>query len=158
MPATLLTAEVKYAAGPPRETKYGQRINVLCKLRDGTEFKLWGNPDNERLKAMRTGHKLDVIQDRKGRFKLCDRADSPTQNQAKPATPATAPAVAGDGSQGMSKEAKRAIAGYVEEMANLYKFCWDSARAALDGKAQDEESIRAAASALFISAGRKFGL
>ena len=61
-------------------------------------------------------------------------------------------------SEALSKETKRAIAAYVGEMANLYGYCWDSASTALDGKATDEESIRAASSALFISASRKFGL
>ncbi len=41
---TLVDATVKYAAGTPRDTQRGPRINVVCTLPDGTEQKLWGDP------------------------------------------------------------------------------------------------------------------
>ena len=147
--ATLIDARVKYAAGQPREGKYGPYINVVVTLPDNSEERIFGKP-NDPIKHLRKGQTVQLVRDAKG-LKL-----------VQPEQPATQPATLATGSTAskevLSKETKRAIAGYVEEMANLYKFCWDSASTALDGKAQDEESIRAASSALFISASRKFGL
>ena len=151
--ATLVDARVKYEAGQPREGKYGPYISALCTLADGTEQRIFGEP-GDAIANLKRGQNIKLLWNGK-KYQLVE-TQQPTPTQ--PATPATAPAVAGDGSQALSKGQKKQIAGYVEEMANLYKFCWDSASTALDGKANDEESIRAAASALFISASRKFGL
>lgn len=145
--ATLIDARVKYAAGQPREGKYGPYINVLVTLPDNSEERIFGKPDDP-IKHLRKGQTVQLVRDAKG-LKLVQSEQPATQPTATSPTPSK---------EALSKEAKRAIAAYVEEMANLYKFCWDSASTALDGKANDEESIRAASSALFISASRKFGL
>jgi hypothetical protein len=41
---TLIDAEFKYAAGPPRDTPCGPRINIVCTLLDGTFSKALGQP------------------------------------------------------------------------------------------------------------------
>lgn len=150
--ATALTihkAKIKYAAGPPRETKYGQRINVLCILPSGEEFRLWGNPGDERLIALQKGQQIEVLKDRKG-YKL---VDLPT-DQPAPVQPAQTHLIA----KPISQEMRSQVADYVTQMGQLYQFCWDSATLNLQGKAQDEESIRAAASSLFIAASKRFSL
>ena len=54
----------------------------------------------------------------------------------------------------LSPSQKREIAAYVEEMANLYKFCLDQA----EPIALTVEDARAIATTLFIAAQRKFAL
>ena len=58
----------------------------------------------------------------------------------------------------LTPDQKRAIATHVQEMAALYKFCWEQASVQLRDLAQQEESVKCAASSLFIAAQRKFGL
>ena len=50
------------------------------------------------------------------------------------------------------------IAMWVETQAELYATCFDAARRTLTAREVSEESVRAAASTLFISATRKFNL
>ena len=146
--ATLVDARVKYAAGQPREGKYGPYISALCTLADGTEQRIFGEP-GDAIANLKRGQNIKLLWNGK-KYQLV--------NTEQPTAPATAPPAKGEPTQTMSDGQKKQIAAYVQEMANLYKFCWDSASAALDGKAQDEESVRAASSALFIAASRKFDL
>ena len=82
--ATIVTATVKYAAGPPRETKYGkQRINALLTLPDGSEDRVWGDPGDAAITALSKGDTVQVLQDGKG-LKL-------VQVPQQPSSPTPAP-------------------------------------------------------------------
>ena len=80
-----------------------------------------------------------------------------------PATtaPATAPAPAG-GHQAptaaIPDEQKRAIAGYITDLAALYAYCYQQASHQLAPHGAPEPAIQGAASTLFIAASRKFSL
>ena len=78
MSATLtqVQSKVKYAAGAPRETKYGPRINVVVSLPDGDEAKLWGNPDAS-IKHLRKGQDVTVAYDGKA-WKLVQQPQGQT--------------------------------------------------------------------------------
>jgi hypothetical protein len=141
--ASLITARVKYAAGQPRATQYGMRINALLTLPDGTEHRLWGQPDDREIAALKKGQQVQLLHDGKG-YKLIPN-NPPTQAKQPVATELT-------------PEQKWAIAEYVTGQADLLKFCWTTATAKLEGLATEEESIRCAASSLYIAAQRKFNL
>lgn len=57
----------------------------------------------------------------------------------------------------MSAETKRDVASYIQEMARLYGFCYSEAQKELTDTA-NEETLRCAASSLFIAAQRRFQL
>ena len=141
--ATLITARVKYGAGQPRETQYGMRINALLTLPDGTEHRVWGQPDDLAIASLKKGRQVQLLHDGKGYKLIAD--NQPTQVKQPIATELT-------------PEQKRAIAEYVTGQADLLKFCWSTAAAKLDGLATEEESIRCAAASLYIAAQRKFNL
>ncbi|MBW4474748.1 MAG: hypothetical protein KME45_30870 [Stenomitos rutilans HA7619-LM2] len=92
--ATLISGKVKYAAGHPKQTQYGERINVVISRLDGGEdIKLWGNP-GDAIAHLRKGEDVSLLHDGKG-YKLV--ATAPTQPNgngkappsAKPSTPET---------------------------------------------------------------------
>jgi len=141
--ATLITARVKYGAGQPRETQYGMRINALLTLLDGTEHRLWGQPDDPAIASLRKGQQVQLLHDGKS-YKLI--ADSQPAQVKQPVATELTPAQ------------KRAIAEYVTGQADLLKFCWTTAAVRLGGIATEEESIRCAAASLYIAAQRKFNL
>lgn len=58
----------------------------------------------------------------------------------------------------LNDDVKRAIAGYVVDSAKLYAFCFSEATRALESQKVSEETVRCAASSLFIAAQKKFGL
>ena len=74
--ATLISGKVKYAAGQPRQTQYGERINVvIARLDGGDDIKLWGNP-RDAIAHLRKGETVQVMHDGKT-YKLL--ATTPTQ-------------------------------------------------------------------------------
>lgn len=142
--ATIVTATVKYGAGQPRETQYGMRINALMVLPDGTEQRLWGNPGDVAIASLKKGQTVQLLHDSKG-YKLLEN---------QPAEPQPSKPIGTE----LTPEHKKAIAMYVNGQADLLKYCWDTARIKLEGIATEEESIRCAASSLFMAAQKKFNL
>ena len=145
--ATILTAIVKYGAGQPRQTQYGMKINALLTLPDGAEHRLWGKPDDVAIASLKRGQSVQLLHDGKS-YKLVGNVE-PTQTPATAAKPITTE---------LTVEQKKAIANYVNGQADLLKYCWDTARIKLEGTVAEEESIRCAASCLFIAAQKKFNL
>lgn len=141
--ATLIAGKVRYAASTPKDFGHGERINVVISpLTGGEDIKVWGSP-NDAIAQLTKGQQVTLLFDGKGYKLVADNQPA----QAKP-TVATE----------LSADQKRAIALYVNEQADLLKFCWVTASEKLDSLASDEESIRCAASCLYIAATRKFGL
>lgn len=60
---TLVSATVKYPAGKTFDTQYGQRINVVLALPDGTEHKEWSHPDDRFLRSLKKGDAVQVVKD-----------------------------------------------------------------------------------------------
>ena len=63
---TVHTATVKFPAGKTFTTQYGDRVNAVLTLDDGEEIKLWGNPGDPNLTALKKGQQVAVVQDQKG--------------------------------------------------------------------------------------------
>jgi hypothetical protein len=137
----LVKGSVKYPAREPRDYGYGDRINVVVALADGGEAKLWGKPGDP-IEGLSKNQPVTLVFDGKS-YKL---ADSPDRSTPSPS------------SAGMTPETKKAIAAYVEDLAALYKFCFDTAAAKLSDRIQDADAIKDVATTLFLSACRKFQL
>lgn len=58
----------------------------------------------------------------------------------------------------MTVEQKREIAGYIDDMGDLYKYCLETAETKLSDVDCDLYTVRACASSLFIAAQRRFDL
>jgi hypothetical protein len=141
--ATLIAGKVKYAASTPKDFGHGERINiVITPLTGGEDIKVWGNPDDE-IATLTKGQQVTLLFDGKSHKLVAD--NQPAQVKQPVAAE-------------LSADQKRAIALYVNEQADLLKFCWVTASEKLDSLASEEESIRCAASCLYIAAQRKFGL
>ncbi len=136
----LTNATVKYAAGQPRDTQYGQRINVLVTLPDGTEQRLWGNPDDATLTALSRGQTVQLAKDAKG-FKLVAQADTPQHTNGSRKT-----------WEGWTAEEKRAIALKIDNHADLLGYCLKTAREKLGDYCETSEDVRSLAITLYLSA------
>lgn len=92
MAATLITATVKYSAGQPRQTQYGERINAVLTLPDGDEHKVWGNPGDATIASLRKGQQVQLLKTPKG-YKLVTTSTEPTTSADRPnsSTPPPAP-------------------------------------------------------------------
>jgi hypothetical protein len=141
----LVKGSVKYPAREPRDYGYGDRINVVVTLADGAEVKLWGKPGDP-IEGLSKNQPVTLAFDGKS-YKLAESA--PTSPDRSSATVPSA---------GMPPETKKAIAAYVEDLAALYVFCFDTAKAKLGDRMADQEAIKDVATTLFLSACRKFNL
>jgi hypothetical protein len=135
----LVKGRVKYPAREPRDFGYGDRINVVVSLSDGEEVKIWGKPGDP-IEGLTRNQPVTLAYDGKS-YKL---ADSPDRSSVT--------------SAGMPPETKKAIAAYVEDLANLYSFCFDTAASKLSDRMADQGAIKDVATTLFLSAVRKFNL
>ena len=75
-----------------------------------------------------------------------------------PQVPTTAPAPTTAPTAAIPDEQKRAIAGYITDLAALYAYCYQQAAHQLAPHGAPEPAIQGAASTLFIAASRKFSL
>jgi hypothetical protein len=141
----LVKGMVKFPAQQPRNYGYGERINVVVSLSDGEEIRLWGKPGDP-IGELSKGQPVTLAYDGKS-YKLADSAPTAPDRSS-----ATVP------SAGMTPDTKRAIASYVEDLAALYVFCFDTAAAKLSDRIQDADAIKDVATTLFLSACRKFNL
>lgn len=158
---TMATGKVKYGCGKPKDFGHGDRVNSVVTLDNGEEVKLWGKPDDQALVSLRKGQAVNLIYDGKN-YKLIDSqpvstSRPATTSQTAPAKPAPVETIT-TAKQELSIEQKRAIAEYIEGRADLLKYCWTTAKVKLGDVTTDEESLRCAASTLFIAAQRKFNL
>lgn len=149
---TMATGKVKYSCGKPKDFGHGDRINAVVTLDNGEEVKLWGKPDDQSLLSLRKGQTVNLIYDGKN-YKLVNSQPAST---SQPAINSQTPAPVA--SSELSKEQKRMIAEYIEGRADLLKYCWTTAKVKLGDITTDEESLRCAASTLFIAAQKKFNL
>ncbi|KAI9129390.1 hypothetical protein [Acaryochloris sp. CCMEE 5410] len=145
----ILTAKVKFPA-KEWDTQHGPRLNAKITLPDGEDIKIWGNPDDAALKALRKGQPVQVAKDAKGKYSLVEQAPAPGQSPVVEAPPLDTGELEG--------EVKSAIASYITSRADLYAFCFKQASRALGESGVSEETLKCAASTLFISAQKKFGI
>lgn len=140
----LITATVK---SQPRTvtTKFGERSVMDVSLPNGQEQAIWGPANFSAIANCRQGQAVAIAMDSKGKYHVVE-GNQPTE---------TAP-IHSPQTEGMTPDTKKAIAAYVEEMASLYGFCYQSASVKLPDA--PPEAKQACASSLFIAAQRKFGL
>lgn len=133
-----------------KEGNYGPYRSVLFK--NGDE-KIWQSfdPGAEELQVLKRGAKVQLVP--RGESK----AGKTQYNIVLMGAP-TAPAQAIASSAIMDDDQKRSAAAYVEQMAKLYRYCFEQAQIALTGATENPETVQAAASTLFVAAQRRFGI
>lgn len=138
-------------------THYSPTLFIDLEQPEGSEAaKVWKNLSDDEVFHLKKGDRVQLVPvgtDKSGRLKHnIVLVDAPCpQSSTLPQPPAAQPT-------GLDPATKRAIADYVNGQADLLRFCWETAQAKLDGLATEEESIRCAASTLFIAAQKKFSL
>jgi hypothetical protein len=141
----LTTATVKYTPGQPRETQYGLRINAVLTLPDGTETKLWGNPDDAALLTLKKGQTVQLAKNQKGQWQLVQQQDASSQSNGNNAAQFQT-----ESHTEWTPEQKRAIASRIEERAKLMKFCLEQTRKHCGEYLETSEDLRAIAVTLFL--------
>jgi hypothetical protein len=143
----LTTGKVKYTPGTPRDTQYGPRINAVLTLPDGTEAKLWGDPDDASLLALKKGESVQLAKNAKGNWQLASAppVEAPSNNTVTPTKP-------NQSTQLLSDDEKRAIAAKVSENAKLMKYCLQQAREHCSEYLETSEDLRSVATTLFLQA------
>jgi len=61
----ILKGKVKYTAGKVFEGQYGASINAAITLENGTDIRVYGKPDDEKLKALQKDDVVTIIHDGK---------------------------------------------------------------------------------------------
>jgi len=143
---------------------YYHPVLFLDESKAGDERKIWKNLSTEESGQLRKGDRVQLIpvgQDKQGKDKhqivKFGGIEFPANPVPVPVHPSQVTPQAKPGDVGLSADTKRAIAAYVEELGGLYAFCLDTAQKKI-GASSDSETVRCAASSLFIAASRKFGL
>jgi len=154
MPTATLTTITCETIGRPKPSKYEGKPDyrpVLFVLPDGSQrWKSYneGSPEltwlqrGQTYQATLTGDDLTIIQPQGQPTVQAQPAPMPT------ATPA--PTIPDD--------RKRQIAAYIGDLAPLYAYCYQQAKAQLEPHDAPLDAVQAAASSLFIASTRKFGL
>ena len=150
--ATIRTASAKVPAtvagfGKLKTNEYGDYQSVLFESPSLPEGKIWRSMEPEQAKQFVRGQQVYLVPttNKKGKpsFDIELMGDAPT---AAPAAPVATPAA----------PQAQAIGEYLDKMAALYAACYRRAATNLDGA--PDPAVQAAASTVFISATRKFGL
>lgn len=145
----VVSGTVKFPAGKVFETKYGQRVNAVITLDDGSEAKLWGNPDDHELRELCRGQAVQLVKDAKG-YKLVGTSPAPSTQPAATATQTK--------NTELNPEQKRAIAAYIQGQADLFNYALKTVRERVEVDPADTESVRAIATSIYIATQRKFNL
>lgn len=61
----ILKGKIKYTAGKVFEGQFGQSINAVVTLANGEDIRVYGKPDDEKLKALKKDDEVTVIHDGK---------------------------------------------------------------------------------------------
>ena len=142
-PITLTYGRVKYTPGEPRQTTHGMRINAVITLPSGEEVKLWGDPGDPALTALKKNQQVSLAQNAKGNWQLVQQPDE--------SQPSNGNQVVQNQHQPWGDDEKRAIATKVTENAKLMKFCLQQAREHCSEYLETSEDLRAVATTLFLS-------
>jgi hypothetical protein len=132
-----------------KEGNFGPYRSVLFK---NGEEKIWQsfNPDAEELAALSRGVQVQLVP--RGESK-----QGKTQyNIVLLSAPASSTSMTERAT--LSAARKYEVAAHIEQMAKMYRFCFEQAQIALTGATEDRATVSAAADALFMGACGKFGL
>lgn len=143
----LTYGRVKYSANEPRQTTHGLRINSVISLPSGEEIKLWGDPGDPVLTALKKGQQVALAQNAKGNWQLVNQQEQsphPSQNDA----------VQNQSEQWLdwTPEEKRALAAKIQAHAKLFRYCLEQARENCSEFCETSEDLRAIATTLYLEA------
>jgi hypothetical protein len=136
----LTYGRVKYTPGEPRQTSHGMRINAVITLPSGEEIKLWGDPGDPALTALKKNQQVALAQNAKGNWQLVQQQEIPQQHQNGTV----------QNQQGWEPEDREIIAAKIEHRAKVMRYCLLKAQEHCGDLVESEESIRAIANSLFI--------
>ena len=120
--------------------------------------KLWRSMTPEQAQGFTRGEQVYLVPTTNKRGQPSYDIELITPAPTAPQVPATAPAPATAPTAAIPDEQKRAIAGYITDLAALYAYCYQQASHQLAPHGAPEPAIQGAASTLFIAASRKFSL
>jgi len=83
----IIQARVKYTAGKVFEGQYGESINAAFTTAEGKDVRVYGKPDDEKLKSLKKDDQVTLIYDGKS-YKVA--YDMKTANQVEPPVKAEA--------------------------------------------------------------------
>ena len=151
----VLNAIVKYPAGKTLETKYGEKVNAVFDC-GGEEIKIWADANTQKaelLKSLTKGEQKLILDDN-GKYKLLE--DSQT---SQPQPNSNGNGKAKQNYEPLDPDKKREIATYIKDMAGLYGFCLEQAKALnKEDLSLPPEAIKDVATTLFITSQRHFNL
>ena len=61
----ILKGKIKYTAGKVFDGQFGQSINAVITLTNGEDVRVYGKPDDEKLKSLKKDEEVTVIYDNK---------------------------------------------------------------------------------------------
>lgn len=136
MTATLVSAVAETDAKLVA-TRRGDRLVCQFRTINGEDAEIWRMPDDEAFAAIRRNQSVQLVKDSRG-WNLIDPAT------VEPPAPV----------DGLAPDTKRAIAAYVEQLGDLYAFCYRTASSKLPDA--DPVVVGSAADSLFRAACAKF--
>ena len=136
----LTYGRVKYTPGEPRQTSHGMRINAVITLPSGEEVKLWGDPGDPALTALKKNQQVALAQNAKGNWQLVQQQETRQQTNNG----------SGQNQQSWEPEDREIIAAKIEHRAKVMRYCLLKAQEHCGDLVESEESIRAIATSLFI--------
>jgi hypothetical protein len=135
----VIEATVKFPPGRAFESQFGPRVNALLSLLDGTDIKVWGNPNDVALSALKRGQAVKVLVDHRGKYKLLETSQEPLKQPTALKT-----------GHIMTDDDKRAIAERIQQEAALLRYCLTVSKEKFADLITGEESFRALATTLFL--------
>jgi hypothetical protein len=136
----LTYGRVKYRPGEPKQTSHGMRINAVITLPSGEEVKLWGDPGDPALTALKKNQQVALAQNAKGNWQLVQQQETRQQTNNG----------SGQNQQSWEPEDREIIAAKIEHRAKVMRYCLLKAQEHCGDLVESEESIRAIATSLFI--------
>lgn len=156
--ARKIKARVEHITGL-KQGQWGEYRSVLFIRpdKDGDNAKVWRSFKPHEVSQFQKGQTVNLIPtNRDGRQTWDIELIDTSQQQLSSSPPEQAQKEQQASKPVLTNDQKVAIAAYVDQMADLYAYCFSTASTKLDGAT--EETVRAAASSLFISTQRKFDL
>ncbi len=145
-PITLVYGRVKYTPGEPRQTTHGMRINAVITLPSGEEVKLWSDPGDPTLTALKKNQQVALAQNAKGNWQLVQQS----QDESVSANGNNTVQKQTENHTEWTPDEKRAIAFRIEERAKLMRFCLEKTREYCGEYLESSEDLRAIAVTLFL--------
>jgi len=144
----ILKGRVKYTAGKVFEGQYGPSINAAITLDNGTDIRVYGKPDDNKLMALKKDDAVTIIHDGKSykiAFDMITADNLPAPEENKGETPAAQPQRNGKlNAEEISEKANFMSAIYCEIFQHMLEY------------GLEKEQAQPAAATVFIQIGKFF--